>query len=126
MFTPDEIKKARKRVKAKKDFYQHLVTFVIINCFLIAINLVTNLSGIWFHYVLLGWGIGLLFHYVEVFGIPEFDILNSEWEERELENELRKINPNSEKTKIQSSHGENETGLKLKKLEKDYDDSELV
>ena len=126
MYTPDDIKKARKRVKAKKDFYQHLVTFVIINSFLIAINILTNPTGIWFHYALLGWGVGLLFHYVDVFGIPEFDILNSEWEERELENELRKINPDAAEQQLLEKPGAQKLPTNLRKMGKNYDDSELV
>lgn len=127
MYTPEEIKKAKKKVKSKKDFYQHLMTFVIINSFLIALNLVTSPTNLWFYFPLMGWGVGLLFHYVEVFGVPGFDILSQEWEERELYNELNK---NSRSTTIgqgkKNITDESGSSLELKELRKDYDSSELV
>lgn len=126
MYNPEEVKKAKKRVKKKRDFYQHLMTFVIINCFLIALNVLTSPNTLWFQYPLLGWGIGLLFHYVDVFGVPGFDILSSEWEERELENELRRNGTPVQGALKEGKEEEAESELKLKELRKNYDESELV
>jgi 2TM domain len=125
MNTQEELIKAKKRVKAKKDFYQHLMSYAIVNLFLFAINIITSPSYLWFVFPMLGWGIGLAFHYVGVFGIPGFDILSKEWEEREVERELRRgnqrqnpIEPENPKTV--------EKELELKELRKNYDDSEFV
>ncbi|MBK8563815.1 MAG: 2TM domain-containing protein [Saprospiraceae bacterium] len=90
MHTKDELSKAKKKVKDKKDFYQHLMSYAIVNTFLFALNIITSPGYLWFVFPLMGWGVGLAFHYVGVFGIPGFDILSKEWEERELEKELRK------------------------------------
>jgi 2TM domain len=125
MHTQEELTKAKKRVKAKKDFYQHLMSYAIVNLFLFALNIITSPSYLWFVFPMLGWGIGLAFHYVGVFGIPGFDILSKEWEEREVERELRRgnqrqnpIEPEKPKTI--------EKELELKELRKNYDESEFV
>ena len=52
-------KEARKRVRALRDFYMHLATFVVINAFLIVLNLMTSPGDFWAIWPLLGWGVGL-------------------------------------------------------------------
>ena len=126
MYSQEEIRKAKKKVKAKKEFYQHLMAFVIVNFFLLALNLVTSPFNWWFHFPLLGWGIGLAFHYVDVFGIPGFDILSREWEDRELDKELRR-NGDSEPVKTtRTGQPAEKEELELKELRKNYDESEFV
>ena len=78
----------------------------------------------WFVYPLLGWGVGLAFHYVEVFGIPGFDILSKEWEEKQLERELKQQDPTSKFPPNQAS--QSDKGLDLKELRKNYDESDFV
>lgn len=48
--------------KARRDFTDHLAAYVIINLFLVFINLWTSPEQIWFVWPLAGWGIGLAFH----------------------------------------------------------------
>ncbi|MCC6726020.1 MAG: 2TM domain-containing protein [Saprospiraceae bacterium] len=125
MHTQDELSKAKKRVKDKKDFYQHLMSYAIVNTFLFVLNMITSPSYLWFVFPLLGWGVGLAFHYVGVFGIPGFDILSKEWEERELEKELRRGTRNENPVKSNPSVSKDKH-LELKELQKNYDDSEFV
>ncbi|MCB0522207.1 MAG: 2TM domain-containing protein [Lewinellaceae bacterium] len=126
MYQEEEIRKARKKVKAKKEFYQHLMSFAIVNFFLFALNMITSPFNWWFQFPLLGWGVGLAFHYVEVFGIPGFDILSKEWEEREVEKELRKGELNAPvKNKRTTQEAEPEE-MKLKELRTNHDESEFV
>ena len=122
MYSKEEIRRARKKVKKKKEFYRHLMSFVSVNMMLFVINLLTSPGHFWFLYPLMGWGIGLMFHYVEVFGIPGFGMLDKDWEEREMDAELRKMRG----TDLPLLEGENEKELKLKELRKNYDESELV
>ncbi len=127
MYTDDEIIKAKKRVKAKKSFYQHLMSYSIVNLFLIALNLIISPWDIWFVFPLLGWGVGLAFHYVDVFGIPGFDILSKEWEDRELERELREANQERQPKNLPDTpSNQKDKDLELKELRKNYDDSEFV
>lgn len=127
MFSKEEVQKAKKRVKARKDFYQHLMAFVIVNSFLFGINMVTTPFTWWFHFPMLGWGVGLAFHYVDVFGVPVFNILSKEWEEKEMDNELKRIKDDDYHAPLKPVKKEDSLDeLELKELRKNYDESELV
>jgi len=57
--------KAQERIKELKGYYAHLDTFILVNLFLIMINVMTNSDDggdYWFVYPLFGWGIGLSIH----------------------------------------------------------------
>jgi hypothetical protein len=71
--------RARKRVQALKGFYIHAVTYVLVNIGLFVINLMTG-GGWWFFWPLIGWGIGLAAHGLNVFGFG--GVLGQDWEER--------------------------------------------
>ncbi len=73
---------AKKHVQELKGFYRHLSSYVLINAFLIAINLITSPNELWFYWPLFGWGIGIIAHAVSVFGGARF--LGKEWEERKI------------------------------------------
>ncbi len=57
--TPQE--RADKRVKSFTDLMWHIATFVIVNGFLWAIDLMQG-GADWAYWVTLSWGIGLAFH----------------------------------------------------------------
>lgn len=85
-------KKAAKIVKAKQEFYNHLATYVVMGVFFFLLNAVTAWGEWWFYWPMLGWGIGILFHYIDVFGIPGVEQVNdSDWEEKAIQEELRKM-----------------------------------
>jgi 2TM domain len=86
--------RAQKRVKEIKGFYGNLTSYVIVNAFLIFINLKTDPSNLWFVWPLMGWGIGILMHGLRVFNYMPF--LGKDWEERKM-NELL----NNDQEKIQ-------------------------
>lgn len=125
MLTQKEIQKAQKKVKAKREFYQHLTSFIIINAFLFAINRLTTPNYSWYIFPVLSWGVGLAFHYVNVFGVPGYDILDDDWESRELNKEVNKL---IQKKKIVSSppKDSNDDVLELKEVRKIYKDSDFV
>ncbi|MFC2013133.1 2TM domain-containing protein [Chloroflexota bacterium] len=59
---------AKKRVKAKRDFYKHLVVYVVVNIILVIIWAFPAGGGYpWFLWVIGGWGIGVLLNFLEVF-----------------------------------------------------------
>jgi hypothetical protein len=59
---------AKKRVKAKRDFYKHLVVYVVVNIMLVIIWAFPAGGGYpWFWWVIGGWGIGVLFNFLDVF-----------------------------------------------------------
>jgi len=60
--------KARKRVEEKKGFFIHLAVYICVNIGLVLIWAFAAGGGYpWFFWPLGGWGIGLLFHFLEVF-----------------------------------------------------------
>ena len=75
-------KEAKAKVSAIKDFYIHLITYVCVNGFLVAVNLITSRHTLWFYWPLLGWGAGLLAHGIGVFGFG--GVLGKDWEERKI------------------------------------------
>ncbi len=85
------LRKAHKRVKAKKGFYNHLISFISVGTFFLLLNVLTYGGDWWFFFPLLPWLVGVLIHYFSVFGIPGTEILTEGWEERELEREVRAI-----------------------------------
>ena len=79
--------RARKRVKELKGFYTHAAIYVLVNIMLFVINLLTG-GGWWFYWPLLGWGIGLGAHALNVF---EFGgRLGQDWEERKTRELMEK------------------------------------
>ena len=104
-------KKARKRVKAKKEFYQHFTAYIIVIGFLFVLNMLTSPFNWWFYWPMLGWGIGIAFHYTDVFGLPFFRVLSDEWEEKEMQKELNKIERKEGVQLIESGYEEDEMDL---------------
>ncbi|GIZ14416.1 2TM domain-containing protein [Capnocytophaga catalasegens] len=75
-------KKAQKRVKKLKKFYNHLFSYLIINSFLVGLNLYQNPHNPWSLWVIFGWGIGLTSHALRVFAPDIF--FGKNWEERKI------------------------------------------
>ena len=61
------VKRAR---KARIGFFIHLTAYLVVNALLISINFATTPGRLWFHWPLMGWGIGLLAHAFAVFVLP--------------------------------------------------------
>jgi hypothetical protein len=75
--------KAQKRVKAIKGFYTHLTIYCLIIPVIIYVNLTHEPHFHWFWFSTLGWGTGLFFHWLRVFG---FNLLGfgKDWEEKKI------------------------------------------
>ncbi len=72
---------AYKYVQKRKDFWVHLALFLIVNANLITLNLAKTPDKLWFHWVLMGWGAGLLLNGFQVFG----NGFAKNWEARKIE-----------------------------------------
>ncbi|MDX1943580.1 MAG: 2TM domain-containing protein [Saprospiraceae bacterium] len=126
-----ELEKARKRVKKKKEFYQHLASYIAVGTFFFLMNVVTSFGDWWFYFPMLGWGIGLVIHFFSVFGIPGVVNYNDDWEERAIQEELERLRKNKPPRQERATEEEE---LELKELQKEsverkdkkWDDSELV
>lgn len=123
-------KKAKKRVKAKIGFFNHLKSYLIINAIFIFIS-ATEGDPFESLPVAFFWGIGLVSHYIKVFGLPGNGIWSKDWEEEEVEREMKRLQQkkepyldlNKRKSKEELDMDEH---LELKEMRKNYDDSELV
>ena len=60
-------RRASGRVKAKLGFFIHLAVFLTVNALLVLIDLNTSPGKVWFQWPLMGWGIGVFFHFLGVF-----------------------------------------------------------
>jgi hypothetical protein len=80
-------RKAKKKLKAKRDFYMHLFAYIGVNILLVIINLLTSPQYIWFKWPLVGWGIGLLIHALGVFVFPRRLAITEQMIEKEMNKE---------------------------------------
>ena len=93
---------AQKRVKAKMEFFMSLASYIVVNPILFLIwlnsggdNSIDFSNGInihsagsgspWFLWVLLGWGIGLLLHFLRVF------VFTDQGSQQMVEREMKKM-----------------------------------
>ncbi|RKS96552.1 2TM domain-containing protein [Chryseobacterium defluvii] len=76
--------KAARRVKELKGFYGNLTSYCLVIPFLLIINLLTSPEHLWFYWPMLGWGIGLTAHAINVFGIGK------DWEEKKIKELMEK------------------------------------
>ncbi|RUA12057.1 MAG: histidine kinase [Flavobacteriia bacterium] len=79
---------ARKRVDALKEFYGSLISYVLIIPFLYYIWYRFTPGAIqWFWFPAFGWGLGLFFQGLKVYGNP---FLGKDWEERKIREYMNK------------------------------------
>jgi len=108
----DDYQRAKKIVKKKKGFYQHLGAYLSVNAFLVFIGIISGEPAIGFLVPAAGWGIGLSIHYLNTFGFPfTKGVMSPEWEDREIEKEMDKLQGFPE------ASGSNES-LELREIEK--------
>jgi len=84
---------ARKRVKKKKEFYKNFLTWLLVSNALLLFNALNYHGHWWAIYPFLGWGLGVLFQALDVFGFPGY---GNDWEERELEKEVTRLKMSEE------------------------------
>lgn len=82
-----KLERVKKRVKSIAGFYRHLLIYVIVNLFLIAIKYFNLDAGEEFlrfstFSTAFFWGIGVVFHALSVFGSSVF--LGNDWEEKKI------------------------------------------
>lgn len=74
---------AFKRARRVRDYYLHLLMYVVVNLGCIAVNLLTTPGKIWFIGLTLFWGLGLLAHTLTVFVFDKY--FNGRWERSQVE-----------------------------------------
>ena len=74
---------ALRHVRKIRGFYGHLAQYVVIISGLAIFNFIKSPNHIWVIWPALGWGLGLMFHGMRVFGTMPF--MNADWERRQVE-----------------------------------------
>ena len=75
--------RAKKKVDSLIGFYWHFAVYVVVNVFLIIlIGVNAGFNGFGPYATAVFWGIGLLFHFLSVFG-PDF-FFGKDWEKRKI------------------------------------------
>jgi 2TM domain len=82
-------RRAAARVDAQLAFYRHVIIYVVANLLLAVLNLVRNRHHLWFHWVIFGWGIGLLVHALNVYAYRWFASRREQMIQRESERQQR-------------------------------------
>ena len=108
----DDYQRAKKIVKKKKGFYQHLGAYLSVNAFLVFMGIFSG-EPLWNSLVpAAAWGIGLSIHYFNTFGFPfTKGVMSPEWEDREIEKEMEKMGSFSKTPELDER-------LELKEFEK--------
>ncbi len=83
---------AKKKVNDIRGFYGNLIAYIVFNIFFLILNLLTSPKQLWFYWPLLGWGVGVFFHGMKVFGYSPF--LGKNWEERKIKELMEKEKTN--------------------------------
>jgi 2TM domain len=89
----ERYQRAKKQVEQIKGFYGGLISYVVVNIFLVFINLKYSPEYLWFFWPMLGWGIGVVFHGIKAFNYTPF--LGKDWEERKLKEFMDQENQNN-------------------------------
>lgn len=77
-------RKASRRVKTIKNFYGSLTAYALIIPFIAVVNYLSSPSYWWFYWPMLGWGLGLSIHAIQIF------VLGENWEEKKIQELLDK------------------------------------
>lgn len=97
MFTEDikstSYVRAVEKVEKLKEFYQNVASYCIVIPFLIFINLYTSPGYQWFWFPMFGWGIGVLFHGLDVYNYNPF--LGRNWESKKIKELMKEDKENS-------------------------------
>lgn len=123
-----KFKMAKKRVKRVKGFYQHFGAWLATGAFFVILWMFTGGGDFWPIFPIAGWGLGLAMHAIGVFGFPG---KTGDWEERMMEQEMSRVEEEYYRRQQKSAgalppHSQEQDGLELKEVRKEWRDSDLV
>lgn len=76
--------RAVERLRKKSEFRAHLLSYVLVNGFLVIIWAITGASFFWPVFPIAGWGIGLVFHAWDVYRTQEYS-------EEQIQREIHRL-----------------------------------
>jgi hypothetical protein len=81
---------ANRRVRIRIAFYIHFSAYLAVNILLLIVNLATSTDYLWFKWPLFGWGVGIVFHALAVWGLPAMSQAKAGMVDREMQRQLRR------------------------------------
>mgnify|MGYP001819214685 CR=1 FL=1 len=87
MTNTDEYAKARRRAKAKYNFFVHAAVYAAVMVLLVLVNVLTLPGPIWFIWPLIGWGFAVALHGAQVYLLADKTLVLDAL----TDSELRKI-----------------------------------
>lgn len=78
---------ARRRVRLRRELYQHAAVYLVVNAMIVLLNVAATPGHWWFYWPLFGWGVGLTSHAVTVFFALR---QGGEFEEEAIRREMEK------------------------------------
>jgi transcriptional regulator with XRE-family HTH domain len=75
-------------VRDIKGFYSHLIKYIVVIISLFILNFIKSPDYYWVVWPAFGWGVGVLFHGLNVFEV--FNFFGANWEKRQIEKRLNK------------------------------------
>ena len=88
MENQEAYKKAKEKAEAKIGFFIHLAVYVVVNIFLIILNVTIAKGYFWAIWPLMGWGIGVFFHGMGVFVFSKKSSLKERMIEKEMSRDI--------------------------------------
>ena len=82
-------RRAAARVEARLAFYRHIIIYVLVNAFLVILNLTRSHDDFWPRWSILGWGIGLIAHGISVYSYRWREGSRERMIQREMERQAR-------------------------------------
>jgi len=80
------LKRAKTRVENKIGFLNHFTTYICVNIILAGVNFIFSPDSLWFYWVAIAWGIGILWHFVNAMVFANwFEDLRQKWIQKEIE-----------------------------------------
>ncbi|MCR5026353.1 MAG: 2TM domain-containing protein [Methanobrevibacter sp.] len=85
----NDYERAAERVDRKLKFYRSLISYIIVNAFLFAINYIFTPSFWWVMFPIFFWGIGLVVNFFKTFVFIDF--YGEEYRQRKIAEEMEKM-----------------------------------
>jgi hypothetical protein len=84
-------RRAAVRATMQRAFYRHVMIYIVVNALLVALNLLKDPNHLWFQWGMLGWGIGLLGHGLNVYSYRWFGSQREQMIQHELDRQKRQM-----------------------------------
>jgi hypothetical protein len=84
-------RRAAVRSAMQRAFYRHVMIYIVVNALLVTFNLLKDPNHLWFQWGMLGWGIGLLVHGLNVYSYRWFGSSRERMIQHELERQKHQM-----------------------------------